>query len=378
MTADPDRAATRLAWTRATLDEPALTLQPASADASFRSYWRTRAGDTSWIVMDSPPAQEDPAPWLAIGGRLRAAGLHVPAVRAYDLEQGFLLIEDLGSRPYLPALNDASADTLYGQAMDALLRMQRDVDSSTLPPYDDTFLQRELALMPEWFLQRHLGCTPDEQQRDVIDAAFAVLLRNAAEQPRVFVHRDFHSRNLMLVDPPAAAGNADAATSPATDRTAQLPCAMPFLDASLSGAGGGRWLASPGIIDFQGALHGPLAYDLASLLRDCYIAWDEARVQGWVEFYRQRALEAGLIDAGVGRERFCRWFDLIGLQRHLKVLGIFCRLWYRDGKRGYLDDLPRVFGYVLQVARRYPELAALAALLERRVGTRDLTVAASA
>lgn len=341
-----DRAAERLAWTRATLGDPALTLQPASADASFRSYWRTQHNGTSWIVMDSPPALEDPAPWLAIGERLHAAGLHVPAVRAHDLAQGFLLIEDLGNRPYLPALDDASVDALYGQAMDALLRMQHAVDGSALPPYDAAFLQRELELMPEWFLQRHLGHTPDGDERDVIDAAFAVLLHNAAEQPRVFVHRDFHSRNLMIVEPPAAH------------------------DAPL--------LWNPGIIDFQGALHGPLAYDLASLLRDCYIAWDEARVQDWAEAYRQRAQAAGLIDASVDQERFRRWFDLIGLQRHLKVLGIFCRLWYRDGKRGYLDDLPRVLGYVLGVARRYSELVELAALIERSVGGRDVTVPVAA
>ncbi|MEI7037265.1 aminoglycoside phosphotransferase family protein [Fulvimonas yonginensis] len=341
----PDRAAERLAWTRATLGDPTLVLAPASADASFRSYWRTRHGERSWIVMDSPPALEDPAPWLAIGRRLHAAGLHVPAVHAHDLAQGFLLIEDLGNRPYLPALDERSADALYGRAMDALLRIQTAVDGADLPPYNHAFLQRELELMPEWFLQRHLGYTPACEAWDVIEGAFTTLLHNAAEQPRVFVHRDFHSRNLMLVDPPA-------------------------------GSEPPWW--NPGIIDFQGALHGPLAYDLASLLRDCYIAWDEARVARWVEAYRTRAVAAGLLDASLDPARFTRWFDLIGLQRHLKVLGIFCRLWYRDGKRGYLADLPRVLDYVLAVARRYPELADLAALIDRAVGQRDLTVPAAA
>jgi hypothetical protein len=339
-----DRAAARLAWTRAALHDDALVLEPASADASFRSYWRTRGGGTSWIVMDSPPALEDPAPWLAIGERLRAAGLHVPAVRAHDLAQGFLLIEDLGNRLYLPALDDASADALYGQAIEALLRMQTAVDGDDLPPYNHAFLQRELELMPEWFLKRHLGYTPECEEWDVIEQAFTVLLHNAAEQPRVFVHRDFHSRNLLIVDAPA--------------------------DPAL--------LWNPGIIDFQGALHGPLAYDLASLLRDCYIAWEPARVDGWLEQYRQRARQAGLVEPTVDAVRFRRWFDLIGLQRHLKVLGIFCRLWYRDGKRGYLDDLPRVLGYVLDVARRYPELADLAALIERCVGSRDVTAPVAA
>ncbi len=355
MTATPDRAADRLAWARAALGDPSLTLEPASSDASFRSYWRAHANGGSVIVMDSPPAQEDPAPWVEIGGRLRAAGLHVPAVLAQDLAQGFLLIEDLGHRLYLPALDEASADALYGQAMDALLRIQAGVDGASLPPYNHAFLQRELELMPEWFLQRHLGYTPECEEWDVIEQAFTVLLHNAAEQPRVFVHRDFHSRNLLVVEPP-------------TDDPAVL------WNPGVIAPG----LLSPGIIDFQGALYGPLAYDLASLLRDCYIAWDEARVAQWAEHYRQRAQHAGLLDATVGRDHFRRWFDLIGLQRHLKVLGIFCRLWYRDGKRGYLADLPRVLGYVLDVSRRYPELADFAALVERCVGGRDITAPAAA
>jgi len=341
-----DRAADRLAWTRAILGDPTLTLQSASSDASFRSYWRTQANGASVIVMDSPPELEDPAPWVAIGERLRAAGLHVPAVRAQDLAQGFLLIEDLGSQLYLPALDEASADALYGQAMAALLRIQTSVDGTNLPPYNHAFLQRELELMPEWFLTRHLGYTPTCEEWDVIEQAFTVLLHNAAEQPRVFVHRDFHSRNLLVV---ASSDEAD-----------------PSL------------LWNPGVIDFQGALHGPLAYDLASLLRDCYISWDEARVAGWVDSYRERATAAGLLDSSVDAARFRRWFDLIGLQRHLKVLGIFCRLWYRDGKRGYLADLPRVLDYVLGVSRGYAELADFAALIERCVDSRDITVPAAA
>ena len=287
--------------------------------------------------MDSPPAQEDPQPWLAIGARLAAAGLHVPAVQAHDLQQGFLLIEDLGSALYLPALNEDTADALYGAAMDALLRMQSHTDVHGLPPYDRAFLQRELGLMPAWFLDRHLGHATDAHEQRLLQDAFDVLLHEALAQPRCFVHRDFHSRNLLVVGD-----------------------------------------NNPGIIDFQGALLGPLTYDLASLLRDCYIDWDPARVEGWVEGYRLRLQQAGLIDASVDRARFLRWFDLIGLQRHLKVLGIFCRLAYRDGKPGYLDDLPRVYRYVIEVASRYPELAALAALLERRVGARDLRLPVAA
>jgi aminoglycoside/choline kinase family phosphotransferase len=331
MTLIPDRATTRLAWTRRVLDDASLTLEPASADASFRSYWRTQHAGHSWIVMDSPPAQEDPAPWLEIGARLSAAGLHVPEVRAHDLEQGLLLIEDLGSQLYLPALNDDTVDTLYAAALDALLRMQRDVDTTGMQPYDHAFLQRELEIMPEWFLRRHLGCTPECEEWDVLESAFTALLKSALEQPRCFVHRDYHSRNLLIT-----AHN------------------------------------SPGIIDFQGALHGPVTYDLASLLRDCYIVWDRSRVEAWVETHRLRLLDAGLIAPVVSRERFLRWFDLIGLQRHIKVLGIFCRLYYRDGKSGYLDDLPRVYDYVISVAARYPELADFVAFMQRQTSERDL------
>jgi aminoglycoside/choline kinase family phosphotransferase len=341
------RRNTRLAWARCTLGNPDLTLESASADASFRSYWRTQypksqSDSPSWIVMDSPPAQEDPRPWLEIGDRLSAAGLHVPAVRAHDLQQGFLLIEDLGSRLYLPALNEGTVDALYGDAMDALLCMQTSVDIVGMQPYDKEFLRREMEIMPEWLLGTHLGHTLDSDDAGVLHAAFEVLLDSALEQPRCFVHRDYHSRNLLIVEQNSA---------------------------GIAAPG----ILSPGIIDFQGALRGPITYDLASLLRDCYIVWDRERVEGWVEGYRLRLQAAKSIDATVDRERFLRWFDLIGLQRHIKVLGLFCRLGYRDGKLGYLDDLPRVYDYVITVASGYPELTALVALLERCVGGRDLS-----
>ena len=333
----PDRSATRLAWTRQVLADPTVELESASADASFRSYWRTQHDGRSWIVMDSPPAQEDPAPWVEIGSRLSAAGLHVPEVRTQDLEQGFLLIEDLGSQLYLPALADDTVDTLYADAMGALLLMQRAASVSGLQSYDREFLERELAIMTEWFLCKHLGCNLSAAQCSVLEGAFNTLIESALEQPRCFVHRDFHSRNLLI-----------------TDRN------------------------NPGIIDFQGALHGPITYDLASLLRDCYIVWPPARVDAWAEGYRQRLLSAGLIPADCDNARFGRWFDLIGLQRHVKVLGIFCRLCYRDGKSRYLDDLPRVYNYVIDVADRYPELADFVALMQQCVGNRDLRQAASA
>jgi aminoglycoside/choline kinase family phosphotransferase len=332
-----DRSAARLAWARSVLDDAALTLEPASADASFRSYWRAHRAGTSWIVMDSPPEREDPRPWLAIGERLAAAGLHVPAVRAKDLEQGFLLIEDLGHRLYLSELNEHNADTLYGDAMDALLRMQTRVDHRDLPPFDRDVLVRGLEVMPEWFLTRHLDHAPSCDEWDVLEAAFGVIVANALEQPRRFVHRDYHSRNLLVVE-----------------------------------------RDNPGIIDFQGALAGPITYDLASLLRDAYIVWPRERVEGWVQSYRQRLLDAGVIPSDVDAARFLRWFDLTGLHRHVRVLGQFYRLWYRDGKPGYLADVPTVYRYVREVARSYPELAAFADLLERHAADRDLTHVAAA
>jgi N-acetylmuramate 1-kinase len=327
-----DRATARLAWTRASLGNPSLTLESASSDASFRSYWRTHHDGRSWIVMDSPPAQEDPHPWLAIGEQLAAAELHVPAVYDKDLEQGFLLIEDLGSRLYLPALNEATADALYGDAMNALLCMQSRMDHHDLPPFDRDLMMRGLEIMPEWFLGRHLGHKPDGSERDVLEAAFDVIIRNAQEQPHCFVHRDYHSRNLLIVDH-----------------------------------------NNPGIIDFQGALSGPITYDLASLLRDGYIAWPRERVEAWVESYRRKLMDAHLIDAEVDARQFLRWFDLTGLHRHVRVLGQFYRLWYRDGKSGYLADVPRVYHYVISVARSYPELADFVALIERHAQGRDLT-----
>ncbi|MFC3650582.1 aminoglycoside phosphotransferase family protein [Dyella humi] len=332
-----DRAAARLAWARATLGDNSLLLEPASSDASFRSYWRTHHDGCSWIVMDSPPAQEDPRPWLKIGEQLAAAGLHVPAVHARDLKEGFLLIEDLGTRLYLHELNEHNADALYSDAMDALLRMQTHMDYRELPPFDRDVLVRGLEVMPEWFLGRHLGHTPDRGEWDVLEATFDVIIRNAQEQPRCFVHRDYHSRNLLVVE-----------------------------------------RNNPGIIDFQGALAGPVTYDLASLLRDAYITWPRERVEEWVESYRQRLCDACMIGEHVNREQFLRWFDLTGMHRHVRVLGQFYRLWYRDGKPGYLADVPRVYHYVVSVARSYPELADFAALIERHATGRDLTKVAGA
>jgi aminoglycoside/choline kinase family phosphotransferase len=259
-------------------------------------------------------------------------------VHAVDREQGFVLMEDLGTRLYLGELGDATVDALYGDALDALHRMQTSVDTAGLPAFDESFVTTELEIMPEWFLRRHLGYEIGCDEWDVIELAFRTLINAVRSQPQAFMHRDFHSRNLLAVE----------------DGT------------------------KPGIIDFQGAMIGPIAYDLASLLRDCYIAWDAERVGGWVDAYRERLRHAHLIDAHVDGARFRRWFDLAGLQRHIKVLGIFCRLNYRDGKAHYLADLPLVWHYVITVAERHAEIAPLAELLKRALGDRDIAAARAA
>ena len=324
------RALQRLNWVREATGQRAPDIVVASADASFRSYWRVRNLPHTPIVMDAPPQRENIAPWIRVAERLRAAGLHAPAVYASDAGLGFVLMEDLGDRTYLPLLDAHTAPAMYGDALDALLVMQRDVSCVDLAPYDNQRLRQELNLLPQWFIGRHLGITPERAGLDVLEAAFDVLVEAALTQPQVFVHRDYHSRNLLVT-----AGQ------------------------------------SPGIIDFQDAVCGPIAYDLVSLLRDCYIAWPEAQVQEWVERYRNQAVAAGLTDADPGT--FRRWFDWIGVQRHLKVLGIFCRLWYRDGKHQYLADLPRVWKYTFDVTSRYEELRPLAALLQSWISARNLS-----
>jgi hypothetical protein len=330
-----DRADARLAWTRNALTDAGATLEPASADASFRSYWRvTRSEGTSLVLMDAPPSREDVRPWLDVAGRLEQAGVAAPRVLDSDAQHGFVLMQDLGSATLLPALDERSVDTLYARAMALLLHMQRQVDASGLPRYDEPRLVAEMELMPEWFLRRHLGFAPDCDQWDEVELAFRALANAALAQPTVFVHRDFHSRNLMLQP-----------------------------DGSLAA------------IDFQDAVRGPVTYDLVSLLRDCYIAWPEQWVYRWVDEYRGMLVESGVAD--VDAAGFRRWFDLMGLQRHIKVLGIFCRLWYRDGKAGYLGDLPLVWRYTREVGLRYPDVAPLVRLVERALDGRDLRVPAA-
>lgn len=297
------------------------SLQPASGDASFRRYFRvTDADGRGFIAMDAPPEREPLHPFLDVGRRLADAGVHVPRVYLRDTAQGFALLDDFGSAHYLGELSPDTADALYGDAFDALVHIQQ-ADPTGLPDYDRPTLEREMALFPEWFLGYHLGLKIHPTLAAALSNVAMALTGNALDQPQVFVHRDYHSRNLM--------------------RTTHN---------------------NPGVLDFQDALRGALTYDPVSLLRDAYVAWPEERVHGWALSYRDRAAGAGLCEP-VDDVTFLRWFDLMGLQRHLKVLGIFARLYHRDGKAGYLRDLPRVLAYVMHVAPRHPETAPLAELI---------------
>lgn len=348
-----DRSAALRAFVETALAHDGFTLAAASADASFRSYWRVALADGGTrIVMDAPPDRENVDPWLDVGARLRRVGLHAPEVLAVDREHGFILMEDLGSRAYLDALDDASADALYADALDALLRVQTQADPAGLPAFDEAFATTELELMPEWFLRRHLGHAVACEEWDVVELAFMRLIEAVRGQPQGFMHRDYHSRNLMVCRATPAPPSWPASPADPGPILPRLP--------------------NPGIIDFQGAMIGPITYDLASLLRDCYVEWDAERVEGWLESHRRRLVHAHLLDTHTDAARFRRWFDLTGLQRHVKVLGLFCRLCYRDGKPQYLNDLPRVWRYVISVASAYADLAPLADLLERALGERDI------
>lgn len=328
----PDASDSRLAkltrWVIEDLGFAGAAIAPASADASFRRYFRVTRDADSYIVMDAPPDKEDSGPFLQVARILGGLDLNVPIVLARDMERGFLLLSDLGSRQYLDALRpEGAADELYSDALRSLRAMQTaDANlSQGLPRYDRAMLLREMELLPEWFLERHLRLTIESRDRAMLDGLFESLAQAAAAQPACFVHRDYHSRNLLV--------------------TAQN---------------------NPGILDFQDAVWGPVTYDLASLLKDCYIAWPRARVRQWVLRYRESLLEAGLkLDADPAQ--FLRWFDLMGLQRHIKVLGIFARLFYRDGKSQYLLDLPRVLAYARDTAASYPETAAFAEFIVSRI-----------
>jgi hypothetical protein len=312
-------------WLATLADYPVRidTVRPASSDASFRRYFRVDGNDgNTFIVMDAPPSHEDVRPFIHVAEVFGAAGVSVPHILAKDIEQGFLLLSDLGSTTYLHQLNHDSAHKLYMDAIDALILIQVQSKPGVLPEYDRALLHRELMLFPDWYIGKHLGVTLNDKQQAELNKIFDALLANNLAQAQVYVHRDYHSRNLMI-----------------------LP------------------QGNPGILDFQDAVYGPITYDLVSLLRDAYIQWDEEMVLDWAIRYWERAKRAGLpVNPDV--DAFYRDFEWMGLQRHLKVLGIFARLYHRDGKDGYLKDLPLVMEYTRKVADRYNMLKPLIRLLD--------------
>jgi len=318
-----DRSTRLQHWLARILPGDAFTLEPASADASFRRYFRLRFADArpSLIVMDAPPPQEDCRPFVHIAQLLHGAGVHAPRVIGQDLEQGFLLLSDLGDTSYLAAINAGNADALFNDALDALVLWQLASRPGVLPPYDDALLRRELALFPDWYIGRHLGITLSPEQQRKLDAVFDGIVASNLAQPAVYVHRDYMPRNLMLSAP------------------------------------------NPGVLDFQDAVYGPLSYDVASLFKDAFLSWPEERVIDWTVRYWQKARKAGLpVRADFGDfYAECEW---MGLQRHLKILGIFARLNYRDGKAAYLADTPRFIAYVRHTSTRYGKLKPLLLLLD--------------
>ncbi len=320
-------------WLREVFGDATFSLQAVSADASFRSYWRVYRQGQSHILMDAPPDHEDCRPFCHVAQKLTAAGVHVPRILARNLTDGFLLLEDFGNQDYLQALNEVvesipcednihpEVARLYGDALAALLRMQTATDTTGLPVYDREKLLEEMHLFRDWFLIKHLDASLSTADEKVLTDVFACLAENALGQPRVFVHRDYHSRNLMVV----------------SDN-------------------------NPGVLDFQDAVIGPVTYDLVSLFKDCYIKWPSEHIHRWSEEYRQQWQSAN--GESIDADQWRRWFDLMGAQRHLKAVGIFCRLNYRDGKNRYLRDIPRTLSYLHDLAPTYPELHDLLTLVE--------------
>jgi aminoglycoside/choline kinase family phosphotransferase len=313
----------RLQWIRSALSEPATGLERASFDADFRSYWRTTGRTPSLVLMDAPPELMDVRPWLSVRQLLEDGGLRVPQVVAQDLAQGFLLLEDLGVHTYLHVIDAGNADALFDTALERLVRLQSIPVPEGLPAYDRALLLRELRLFDEWFLGTHLGLALDAAERDALMQVYTVLVEAALAQPQVLVHRDYMPRNLM----------------PCGDEVA--------------------------ILDFQDAVRGPIGYDPACLFKDAFVSWPEERVAAWQARYHALALAAGLPVPPL--ETFRRDLDLIGVHRHLKVLGIFARLKHRDGKPKYVADAPRFVAYLEAVLPRHPELQPLAALIATRV-----------
>jgi len=322
---DTPSADTRLAaladWLRIALGSDRFSLSRASEDASFRRYFRVEVDGRTFVAMDAPPPMENCRPFVQVAQLLRDAGVHAPEIHAQDLARGFLLLEDLGSTTYLSRLDASTAHGLYLDAIDALVRFQSASRDGVLPPYDEALLRRELDYFPDWYVARHVAHSLDDTQRASLEIVFSRVLANNLAQPRVFVHRDYHSRNLMVCEP------------------------------------------NPGVLDFQDAVYGPVTYDLVSLLRDAYVEWEEERQIDWAVRYWEKARAAGVaVDGDFGN--FWRDFEWMGVQRQLKVLGIFARLCHRDGKSGFVNDMPLVMRYLRGACARYRELGPLLVLLD--------------
>jgi len=314
-------------WVEEVLGISDADLSPASSDASFRRYFRVRQGQKSFIVMDAPPDKEDCGPFIKVSEAMAGFGLNVPRVLKKDLQQGLLLLSDLGSEQYLQVLDENNVDALYSDAITALVKLQKNsLDSEmSLPIYDHDLLLFEMGLFKDWLLSQQLSINLNNEQSEALDNSFEWLAQQALAQPQVWVHRDYHSRNLMRTD-----------------------------------------VANPGVLDFQDAVLGPLTYDLVSLLKDCYITWPRSKVEAWLAGYHRQIQAAGLA-TDIDQAQLLVWFDCMGVQRHLKAAGIFARLNIRDGKPGYLVDIPRTLAYVCEVAEHQPELAFLGALLRNEV-----------
>jgi N-acetylmuramate 1-kinase len=326
-----DRQQQLNAWLKLALKQTEFTLTTASADASFRRYFRVHLpnpflGHSTLIAMDAPPPQEDCTPFVNVAALLLDAGLNVPQVLAQDLTKGFLLLSDLGDDTYLSALNNDNALKLYGSATDALIQMQLASKPNVLPAYDEALLTREMQLFPDWYVEKHLNVTLSIEQQNVLKNTFDLLNKNIIAQGQVYVHRDYHSRNLMITQQ-----------------------------------------NNPGVLDFQDAVYGAITYDLVSLLKDAYISWDEEQIIDWAVRYWQPAKKAGLPVPDDFSE-FYRDFEYMGAQRHIKVLGIFARLSHRDGKNGYIKDMPLVMNYLHKVCERYVELRPMLRLLDALSG----------
>jgi N-acetylmuramate 1-kinase len=312
-------------WLKESLNTSDFVLKPASEDASFRYYYRLVLENKTFIVMDAPPDQEDCRPFVKVSDILRSSNVNVPIIHNIDLAQGFLLLSDFGNEHYLNKLSDSTANDLYADAIRTIVLMQVGSDTAELSNYDEPLLRREMCLFTDWLLDKHLGIALNTDQANAIDAVFDLLVTNAIQQPQVFVHRDFHSRNLMIT----------------TEN-------------------------NPGVIDFQDAVHGPITYDLMSLLKDCYIKWSNDEVNAWIDFYLDElAIMHSTLE--IDRAQFQRWFDLMGVQRHLKASGIFARLSYRDGKHGFLKDIPRTLSYIVDLKHSYEELLPLCQLIEESI-----------